>query len=189
MKYNLILRYKERNRKNAKEETIAKNLSTNEIAKMAGVSQTTVMNALHGRTGKMKKETYDKIMQIAEWNGYVKKLAPGLMNRGSTKLVGVFLGEIEDEFKERCLNLLVMLEQEMYRSDSYILLHITDSEAEILKYAKAWGLCGIIVMGNEMIVSEYLEKEEGIPVRNIDENMIKSWSDEEIRGWVKTFSN
>ena len=58
-------------------------ITVNQIAQKCGVSRTTVLRALNGG-GSVKKETKEKILQVAEENNYRPNLLARSLNHGRT---------------------------------------------------------------------------------------------------------
>lgn len=69
-----------------------------DIAKMAGVSATTVSNVINGRNAKAKEETKKRIMDLVEEYKYTPNaIARGLVN-GHSKMIGIILPDITNPY-------------------------------------------------------------------------------------------
>lgn len=78
-----------------------KRITINDIAQMAGTSKTTVSFYLNGHTDRMSEETRKRIEEaIRETEYQPNPLARG-MNAKSTKLLGVIIGDVTNEFANR----------------------------------------------------------------------------------------
>jgi len=67
-----------------------KNLNIHELSKITGFSVATVSRALNGLiNGNMKKETYDKIIKIADSHGYIPNQLSAALRSGFTRIAGV----------------------------------------------------------------------------------------------------
>ena len=63
-----------------------------EIARMAGVSTTTVSRVLNGKApGNMSRETYEKVMRVVELTGFAPNPVASSLRSGSSKVIGVIL--------------------------------------------------------------------------------------------------
>ncbi len=72
-------------------------VSIYDIAKLAGVSPSTVSNVINGRTSKMSKETKEKVLYFLEKTEYRANLAARNLVTGKSKLIGICLPIIELE--------------------------------------------------------------------------------------------
>jgi len=67
-----------------------RNININELSKITGFSVATVSRALNGLVaGNMKKETYDKIIKVADSYGYIPNQLSAGLRSGLTKIAGV----------------------------------------------------------------------------------------------------
>jgi LacI family transcriptional regulator len=78
-------------------------ITVNQIAQKCGVSRTTVLRALNGG-GSVKKETKEKILQVAEENNYRPNLLARSLNHGRTMSLGVVTINIENMYFVQSLN-------------------------------------------------------------------------------------
>lgn len=74
------------------------NVTINTIAEMAGISKTTVSFYLNGKFEKMSAATRKRIEQAIEATNFHPNLAARSLNRSRTKLVGVILGDLTNNF-------------------------------------------------------------------------------------------
>lgn len=78
-----------------------KRITINDIAQMAGTSKTTVSFYLNGHTDRMSEETRQKIADAIARTGYVPNPLARGMNAKSSKLIGVIIGDVTNEFSNR----------------------------------------------------------------------------------------
>lgn len=74
------------------------NVTINTVAELAGTSKTTVSFYLNGKFEKMSAETRKRIEKAIEATNFHPNLAARSLNRGRTKLVGVILGDLTNNF-------------------------------------------------------------------------------------------
>lgn len=87
-----------------------------DIAEKSGVSIATVSRAING--GLVKEKTKEKIMKIVEEEGYIPNAYAKNLTANETKIVGVFLPEVEDIY---CSRATATLEKEL-REHGYDML-------------------------------------------------------------------
>lgn len=124
-----------------------------DIAKMAGVSATTVSNVIHGRTDKVSKKTKKKIEGILNEQKYTPCMGALILSGKSSRMVAVVVRE-KEEWKQKSKELeeiLQEIERKLYEREYYMLLHFARSAEEFAHYAAVWKLDGIICiwLGNE----------------------------------------
>ena len=72
-------------------------ISTKQIAEICGVSQGTVDRALNNRKG-ISEATKEKILQVARENGYKPNFLARAMKSGKSKLIGIVVFDLENQF-------------------------------------------------------------------------------------------
>lgn len=77
---------------------MANNVTINTIAEIAGTSKTTVSFYLNGKYEKMSAATRERIEKAIEETNFHPNLAARSLNRNRTKLVGVILGDLTNNF-------------------------------------------------------------------------------------------
>lgn len=120
-----------------------------EIARKAGVSNTTVLNVMHGRKDKVSAETFDKIEGIVNEYGCHLNLRASLLAGRKNMLVAVLdFGQMEEEFaEEQRYCELRTLTKKIYENGQYALIHFPKDMEEGIIYAKTWGADGIVTLG------------------------------------------
>ncbi|MDO4405283.1 MAG: LacI family DNA-binding transcriptional regulator [Atopobiaceae bacterium] len=81
-----------------------------DIARIAGVSKTTVSNVLNG-TGRVGEETRNLVLQIAEREGYVANYAAKSLRMAETKTVGILTPDISNNFLS---SIVMRIERDLY---------------------------------------------------------------------------
>ncbi len=69
-----------------------------EVAKMAGVSVSTVSNLLNGRSERMRPETKDRILAAIEDLGYKPNRAARQLKTGQTRIIGLIVPSVANPF-------------------------------------------------------------------------------------------
>jgi len=72
---------------------MARKITINDIAKIAGVSKTTVSFYLNGRFEKMSQETKERIEKAIEKTNYRPNAMARSLNYKATQLIGVIIGD------------------------------------------------------------------------------------------------
>lgn len=117
-----------------------------DVAKIAGVSATTVSNVIHGRTEKVSKKTRKRIEEILEDQEYTPSMGARILSGKSSGMVAVVVKK-RQEWKQESENLEEILQEIERRLDErayYMLLHFVNTAEEFMRYAAAWKLDGII---------------------------------------------
>jgi LacI family transcriptional regulator len=78
-----------------------RNKTIGEIAKLAGVSKTTVSRVLSGKTNLVKNETLKKISKVIEEQNYRPSIIARSLRTKKTRLIGLILADIENPFYAR----------------------------------------------------------------------------------------
>jgi DNA-binding LacI/PurR family transcriptional regulator len=76
----------------------AKRATIKDVARLAGVSQSTVSNALNDRSGKMAQETAARIRSAIDVLGYVPHGAARQLKRGYANIIGVLVPSVANPF-------------------------------------------------------------------------------------------
>lgn len=141
-------------------------ITIKDVARLSGVSVTTVSRALNHR-GYVSKNTTDKIESvIQELNYSPNQLARSLFN-SQTKAIGLVVPSISHPFFSQMTQLI---EQKLYEYGYHILLCTTDNnqdrESNILRILRQHRMDGIIMASPSLPDHEY--KKLGIPIVAFD---------------------
>ncbi|MDO4293106.1 MAG: LacI family DNA-binding transcriptional regulator [Eubacteriales bacterium] len=101
-------------------------VTSKDVAKLAGVSHTTVSRAFR-KDAKIKKETYDRIMKISRELGYVPNQIASSLRQKKTKNVGII---ISHGFNPLFLDLTHSIETELARHGYRLLLSFDDGDLQ-----------------------------------------------------------
>lgn len=166
------------------EEKSENNVSVTQIAKIAGVSPTTVQNVLHNRQNRMREETFFKVKRVIAETGYVQMVAPNLLSGKASKVIGAIVSEekMEGEIKKLYSEILFGLEKELYKNDFYLILHVADKIEEIVHFIRAWRLQGVFLLGMEKEEKQKIIGESKIPIMSYE-------SDKMVKKQIKDFVN
>ena len=117
-----------------------------DIALACGVSEGTVDRALNGREG-IKKETKEKILQMAKEMGYRPNHLASCLARGSSKTIGVVCAGLGNPFFS---SFVEAIEQMAYESGYYLNLILThgsrEKEMEGVRYLAGRQVEGLIII-------------------------------------------
>ena len=76
-------------------------ITINEIAKLAGVSKTTISLYLNGKTQRISLKTQNRIATIIKQTNFQPNLAARCLNSKSSKLIGVLISDITNTFSNQ----------------------------------------------------------------------------------------
>lgn len=127
-------------------------VTIDDIAKAAGVSNTTVSNVIHGRAGRVSETTIQKINNIIKETGYIPNMSARALAAGSSKVVAlinhldpkrsgnfmadpfhnIFIGSIEDALRA---------------SGYYLMFRTVESGEELLAFLRNWNVDGLFLTG------------------------------------------
>lgn len=94
-------------------------LTMKEIAKLAGVSQSTVSRVINGNRG-VKEEAVKRVMSVIEKVGFVPNMAAQTLKRSESKIIGISLTETYNPY---FVEIIDTLESQARKSGYSILLH------------------------------------------------------------------
>jgi LacI family transcriptional regulator len=121
-----------------------------DVAKLAGVSISTVSLALNG-TGPVSRETYQKVRDAARTAGYAPNSLAQSLSIGRTRLIGMVVGDISNPFFGRLLKEVERLALE--RNHLVILCESgtdPDRERAILDHLSGQRVAGVILTPHGM---------------------------------------
>jgi DNA-binding LacI/PurR family transcriptional regulator len=75
-----------------------KQATIKDVARLAGVSQSSVSNALNGRSGKLAQETADRIRWAMDTLGYTPHGLARQLKRGHANIIGVLVPSVANPF-------------------------------------------------------------------------------------------
>ncbi len=113
-----------------------------EIAKMAGVSKTTVSLILNGKAGKISKATVEKVEQLIQRQGYTPNHAARSLYSGKTKIIAHICGSISERLFSKLID---ETEARGYHLMSLMTKWNLKREMECVEAALACSVDGMIV--------------------------------------------
>jgi DNA-binding LacI/PurR family transcriptional regulator len=157
-------------------------ITINDIAKLAGVSKTTVSFFLNGKFDKMSDETRRKLEDVITRTNYHPNTIARSLNYKQTYLIGVVIGDITNSFA----NQIVKGIDDYSREHGYQMIvgssnYLLENERKCITGMAAMGVDGFIVQPT--VHFETMWKELGIhkPIAYFDS---PNQASEEL--WVKT---
>jgi len=151
-------------------------INLKEIAKMVGVSITTVSRVYNNKAnGKMNKETYDRVKKIIEITGYSPNPLASALRNGLSKLIAIIIpNSINPYYSQLSYN----IENEAYKSGYLTLVCNSDSniarEKKYISMLKKHKVCGILLCSTGLMnreVETLLKLEEKIKIVLLDEEI------------------
>lgn len=140
-----------------------------DIARIAGVSPTTVSNVIHKNEKRVSEATAARIEKILEDYGYVPDIS-ALMLTGSSRIICVLAGNIlgNIEHQAECGILMRILEEEIHRRNYSMMLHFSDSVEEHLDFVSMWKAEGVITVGFDISKNRKIQVSSKMPIVSID---------------------
>ncbi|MGD1821755.1 MAG: LacI family DNA-binding transcriptional regulator [Pleomorphochaeta sp.] len=122
-----------------------------DIAKLAGVSPTTVTNVLHKNYARVSKETREKVEKYIEKCNYAPNMGARILGQNDSRIIGVIMfmeprwneTVLEDPFSS---SIIGSIEKELHSLGYYFMLQTTTSQQEVVQLAKTWKLAGLILV-------------------------------------------
>ena len=96
-----------------------------DIAKIAGVSATTVSNVIHGRTEKVSRKTRKRIEEILDEQEYAPSMGARILSGKSSGMIAVVVGKRQEweQESEKLEEILREIEKSLDEREYYMLLH------------------------------------------------------------------
>ena len=151
-------------------------MTIKDIARLAGVTPTTVSNVINGNSGRVSRSTIDKVQTVIREQGYIpNKNARALANK-STRIIGVIFpkvleGLLQDPFHSQ---LLSGIESEISNSGYYLMVHSISSYEDLYKLLGNWSVEGIVILSlldNEQPNSEMMKDVPAVFIDAYDESL------------------
>lgn len=144
-----------------------------DIAKQANVSPTTVSNVIHGNTQKVSKATIEKIQKLLDDVSYVPSMGARMLAENRSRIIGVLLGSKADKRRngqgDAFANIIISaLEDEIYRRNYYMMLHLSSNTEENLQLAATWNVEGLITIGLLEQENIRIQSRCPVPIISID---------------------
>ena len=121
-------------------------ITIKDIAEMAETSKTTVSFYLNGKTERMSEDTQKRIRRAIEKTGYEPNPLARGMNAKSSKLIGVIIGDVTNEFSNRIVKGIgSVVDKAGYRLLCCSSNYSADGERAYIDRLLALGVDGFIV--------------------------------------------
>lgn len=123
-----------------------------DIARITGVSATTVSNVINGRAGRVSAETIEKINKAIEELGYVPNMSARSLVSSSSKVVAMInhiipsndSNVMEDPFQSFFTG---AIEQTLRKNGYYLMLRTVETSDELLAFLRNWNVDGLFFTG------------------------------------------
>lgn len=140
-----------------------KKVRVKEIASRAGVSVTTVLNVIHGRTERMSTETKQKIEKILKEEDYLLNVRARVLAGRGTKLYVILDGTTNGRPTQRSRNYeyLKQIEQYIFNKNQYALIHFANGIEEGTIFTREWKADGVVMIGFPKERMPLFEEETG----------------------------
>lgn len=123
-----------------------KKITIHDVAKLAGVSKTTVSFYLNGMYDKMSKDTRKQIEEVIEKTGYQPSVVARSLNAKSNKLIGVIIGDVTNNFANKVIK---GIESSCYKRGYKPILvssdYLLENEKQYLRFLTSMHVDGFIV--------------------------------------------
>ncbi|MBS7577370.1 MULTISPECIES: LacI family DNA-binding transcriptional regulator [unclassified Enterococcus] len=149
-------------------------ITIKDLAKIAGVSPTTVSNVLNGRFQKVSDETLTRVQAVIEETNYVSNMGGRLLANHGSRIIGVIINynrsRLELSIAQTPFHseLIGFLEESIRNNNYYMMLHTSMNYEESVRMACAWNVEGLIVLGGNANEIEAFLQATDIPVVFID---------------------
>lgn len=151
-------------------------ITISDIARLAGVSSTTVSNVIHNKHARVSEETVKRVRDIITREGYTPNMSARALKTNASRIIAVFNfivpeesgGSFQDPFHSA---LLTGIEQELRQSDYFLMVRSVSSPEELMVFLSNWNVDAMILTG---ILSEPFHtqlKNQGAPFLLIDSFM------------------
>lgn len=123
-----------------------------DIAKVVGVSCTTVSNVIHGKPGRVSAETIIKINKAIEDLGYVPNMSARSLVSNSSKVIGVINHIVTDSnrnFMEDPFHSIFVgaIESTLRENGYYLMLRTVETSQDLNFFLRNWNVDGLILTG------------------------------------------
>ncbi|WP_321994563.1 LacI family DNA-binding transcriptional regulator [Clostridium butyricum] len=145
-----------------------------DIARLTGVSQSTVSRVLNGNTS-VKSDVRNRVLKCAREHNYQPNIIARSLNGSKTYLIGVIITDISNPFFS---DIVKSIEEEASKQGYSIMLFNTEykltKEQEYLQILKRYKVDGVLIVpcGNGSKYEQNLS-DENIPMVSITRNMKK----------------
>ena len=132
-----------------------------DIAKLAGVSPSTVANVIHGRTHKVSVDTLKRVQDIIDETGYIPCVIPKMLSGKQSKVIGIVATRGQEKW-------IPILEERIYQKGYYMVVHFSEDLEENIRFLVGWNTDAAIFVGFESKIQKEMEEKCCIPVTVLD---------------------
>lgn len=123
-----------------------------DIAKLTGVSCTTVSNVIHGRTGRVSAETIEKVNRAIKELNYVPNMSARSLVSNSSKVIGMInhiipknqASFMDDPFQSSFTG---AIERALRENGYYLMLRTVETSDELMAFLRNWNVDGLFFTG------------------------------------------
>lgn len=121
-----------------------------DIAKIAGVSATTVSNVIHGRTEKVSRKTRKRIEEILDEQKYAPSMGARILSGKSSGMIAVVVGKKQEweQESEKLEEILREIEKSLDEREYYMLLHFVKQQKNLYDMRRYGNWMGLSVSGS-----------------------------------------
>ncbi|OJV65874.1 MAG: LacI family transcriptional regulator [Clostridiales bacterium 38-18] len=127
-------------------------VTIDDIARIAGVSNTTVSNVIHGKTKRVSQKTIERIQQIIEDHGYIPNMSARALASSSSKVVALINhldpkksgNFLEDPFHSAFIG---AVEQTLRESGYYLMIRTIINCDDLKAFLRNWNVDGLFLTG------------------------------------------
>ncbi len=159
-----------------------KNVTINDVAKLANVSKATVSFYINKKFEKMSDETRKRIEKVIKETGYNPSLVAQSLSNMKTKVLGVIIGDITNSFANQIVKgIMEYTQREGYQVIIASSNYEFDQEKQHVQNMQAMGVDGFIVQPTIDFEPWFKKEKKDIPIVYFDS------PSRDIKGmWVKT---
>ena len=119
-----------------------------DIAKIAGVSATTVSNVIHGRTEKVSRKTRKRIEEILDEQEYAPSMGARILSGKSSGMIAVVVGKRQEweQESEKLEEILREIEKSLDEREYYMLLHFVITYVVFVRFWDLLLMVGVICL-------------------------------------------
>lgn len=123
-----------------------------DIAEAVGVSNTTVSNVIHGRSGRVSAETISRINEAIETLGYVPNMSARSLVSSSSRVIGIIShltphnneSIVEDPFHSAFIG---SIERTLSANGYYLMLRTVETTSDLISFLRNWNVDGLFFTG------------------------------------------
>lgn len=127
-------------------------VTIDDIARIAGVSNTTVSNVIHGKTKRVSEKTIEKIQSIIDELGYIPNMSARALASSSSKVVALINhldpkksgNFLEDPFHSAFIG---AVEQTLRVSGYYLMIRTIINCDDLKAFLRNWNVDGLFLTG------------------------------------------